>query len=277
MKAIVNLLLLVFISSACSTPQNSAQDQYVPKAHFDQNWAMDKLWEDGLAEVAHYRAELNIYGKTRSFDQVFVTVKEEFNKEWNVKTDDYKRDDLFSVMKVNKFARIETDNYPYHYLSSLFFKRDQPDQLYKMTHTGQEWCGNTFKQFLVEDDHYAYDYNSYFDGKGDGEMEISGTDFLWEDQLSYALRALNFEDGLTFNARLLEAQINTKVKEPILYNAQFSVVEKSDTWQVEVKLDAEKTNVYLFEKEYPNLLRSQQSWNGYKLELDTVSRYQYWR
>jgi len=277
MKAIVHLLLLVFISSACSTPQDSVQDQYVPKAHFNQNWAMDKLWEDGLAEVAHYRAELNIYGKTRSFDQVFVTVKEEFNKEWNVKTDDYKRDDLFSVMKVNKFARIETENYPYHYLSSLFFKRDQPDQLYKMTHTGQEWCGNTFKQFLIEGTNYDYDYNSYFDGKGDGEMEISGTDFLWEDQLSYALRALKFEDGLAFENQVVESQINTKVRTPTIYNAQFSVVDKSDTWQVEVKLDAEKSNVYSFKKEYPNLLISQNSWNGYKLELDSVSRYQYWR
>ncbi|WP_339606981.1 hypothetical protein [uncultured Roseivirga sp.] len=277
MKAIVNLLLLVFISSACSIPQESVQGQHVPNEHFNQDWAMDKLWEDGLAEVAHYRAEMNIYGKTRSFDQVFITVKEEFNKEWNVKTDDYQREDLFSVMKVNKFARIETDNYPYHYLSSLFFKRDQPDQLYKMTHTGQEWCGNTFKQFIIEGANYAYDYNSYFDGTGDGEMGINGTDFLWEDQLSYALRALKLENGLTFENKVVESQINTKVRTPTIYDAEFSVVDKGDSWQVEVKLDAEKTNVYSFEKEYPNLLRSQQSWNGYKLELDSVSRYQYWR
>ncbi|MGW8122537.1 hypothetical protein ACV07N_07730 [Roseivirga echinicomitans] len=277
MKSIFNLLLLVFIGTACSTPQEHIEDQYVPNEHFNQDWAMDKLWEDGLAEVAHYKAELTIYGKPRTFDQVFLTVKEEFNKEWNVKTDDYERDDLFSVMKVNKFARIETDNYPYHYLSSLFYKRNQPDQLYKMTHTGQEWCGNTFKQFLLEGANYKYDYNSYFDGTGDGEMEISGTDFLWEDQLSYALRALKFEDGLTFNARLVEAQINTKVRKPTIYNAQFSVMDKNDRWQVEVKLDAEKTNIYHFGKEYPNLLHSQLTWNGYKLELDSVSRYQYWR
>lgn len=277
MKSLLYFSLISILFSACSTPPKTTSDVYKANPHFDQNWAMDKLWEDGLAEVAHYRAETVIYGKPRTYDQVFITVKEEFNKEWNVKTDDYQRDDLFSVMKVNKFARIETDNYPYHYLSSLFFKRDQPDQLYKMTHTGQEWCGNTFKQFLVEGNQYDYDYNSYFDGTGAGQMTIEGTDFLWEDQLSYALRALKFEDGLTFENQVVESQINTKVRKPTVYNAQFSVENSGDVWQVDVKLTEDKSNTYTFEKNYPNLLISQNSWNGYKLELDTVSRYKYWR
>jgi len=277
MKSFAVSIFICIVFSSCNTPQRIEVDQYTPNESFDQNWAMNKLWEDGLAEVAQYKAEMVIYGKSRSFDQTFITVKEEFNSEWNVKTDDYDRGDLFSVMKVNKFARIETDNYPYHYLSSLFYKREQPDQLYKMTHTGQEWCGNTFKQFSIEGANYDYDYNSYFDGTGDGEMQINGTDYLWEDQLSYALRALKFEDGLTFQTPLVEAQINTKVRKPTIYNAKLSVADKNNLWQVEVYLDADKTNIYTFEKEYPNLLISQRSWNGYNLELDSVSRYQYWR
>ena len=52
---------------------------------------MDKLWEDGQAEVAIYDAEMIIYGMPSQFENPMITVKEEFNKTFNVKTDDYQR------------------------------------------------------------------------------------------------------------------------------------------------------------------------------------------
>lgn len=277
MKKLIGLLFLLMLMVACTPPQTDREVAYSNSEVFDHNWAMDVLWEDGQAEVAHYQAEREIYGKVRSFDYAFITVKEEFNEAFNVKTDDYNRSDLFSVMKVNKFARIETDNYPYHYLTSLFYKREQPEQLYKMTHTGQEWCGNTFKQFTLNPSGYSYNFNSYFDGSGHGETSLSGTDMLWEDQLSYLLRALQFEDGLQFQKQVVESQINTKVRTPKVYEAKFSVVEKDSLWQVEVKLEEDKVNTYTFDKTYPNLMLSQESWDGQKLKLKEVSRYKYWR
>lgn len=272
----IYLLLMAICVFGCAKPLVKVTES-TKSAHFNYDWAMDKLWEDGQAEVAHYNAEMVVYGKVRTFDNVFITVKEEFNKEWKVKTNDYKRDDLFSVMKVNKFARFETENYPYHYLTSLFFKREVPTELYKMTHTGQEWCGNTFKQFLLNNGQYEYDYNSYFDGTGQGKMQINEVDILWEDQLSYALRALRFEDGLSFDYKVLESQIDTKARIPLIYDARFSVFRSEDHWKVEVKLNQERTNEYVFDTNYPNILLEQKSWNGYNLKLDSVSRYQYWR
>jgi hypothetical protein len=272
----IYLTLLAIGIFGCSNPEKELAES-AEILYFNYDWAMDKLWEDGQAEVAHYNAEMVVYGKIRNFDHVFITVKEEFNKEWNVKTNDYKRDDLLSVMKVNKFARFETENYPYHYLTSLFFKREKPTELYKMTHTGQEWCGNTFKQFMLKNGQYEYDYNSYFDGAGDGKMQISEISILWEDQLSYALRALKFEDGLSFQYKVVESQIDTKARNPKVYLAQFVVSKVEANWKVEVKLDEEKTNQYVFDAAYPNILLLQNSWNGYNLKLDSVSRYQYWR
>jgi hypothetical protein len=270
------LLLILLAIVSCTNPQPK-QLETIASPYFNYDWAMNKLWEDGQAEVAHYNAEMVVYGKTRNFDHVFITVKEEFNEEWKVKTNDYKRDDLFSVMKVNKFARLETENYPYHYLTSLFFKRESPSALYKMTHTGQEWCGNTFKQFILEGNQYEYDYNSYFDGAGAGKMQINEIDLLWEDQLSYALRALKFADGLSFDYKVVESQIDTKARKPMVYKAQFSVSKEETHWAVTVKLNEEKTNEYIFDSVYPNMLLAQNSWNGYNLRLDSVSRYQYWR
>lgn len=272
---IIPISILIIALMACQEQSLKTID-YNPSTYIDQNWAMDKLWEDGQAEVALYDAEMIIYGQARNFEQALITVKEEFNKAYNVKTDDYSRTDLFPVMKVNRFADIPTPNYPYHYLTSLFFKRDQPEQLHKMTHTGQEWCGNTFKQFEVIPSGYAYDYNSYFDGYGDGTMEIEGNDFWWEDQLPYVLRALQFEDGLRFEKEVLNSQINTKTYRPKLERVKFMVIDLDSLWQVQADF-SNGINTYQFQKNYPNVLVMQETKEGHNLRLKTISRYKYWR
>ncbi|MEQ8241348.1 MAG: hypothetical protein RIA69_19190, partial [Cyclobacteriaceae bacterium] len=76
--------------------------------YFEQNWAKKPLWDDGKAEVAKYSATRIVYGKQRTYDYTYILVKEVFNEEYQVKTDDYSRDDLFPVMKVNKFCSFET-------------------------------------------------------------------------------------------------------------------------------------------------------------------------
>ena len=276
MKRLISLAIVLLITT-CAAPIEEKKVAYSNAEYIDQNWAMNKLWEDGQAEVSHYDAEMVVYNQVRKFDNVLITVKEEFNKAFNVKTDDYSRDDLFSVMKVNRFLRLETENYPYHFLTSLFFERNKPEQLYKMTHTSQEWCGNTFKQFEVTPTGYDYDYNSYFDGYGDGFRTISGNEMFWEDQLPYVLRAVKFEDGLSFNRKVVDSQINTKTRIPTVYDASFKVSDQDSLWKVEVQLEPDKSNTYTFQKGYPNLMQGQETWYGYNLKLNRVSRYQYWR
>jgi hypothetical protein len=269
------VIFIILISCACQE-KPSFTDETTSSSFIDQQWAMHPIWEDGQAEVAIYEAEMKIYGQARKFDNPIITVKEEFNEAFNVKTDDYQRKDLFSVMKVNRFADIETPNYPYHYLTSLFFKRNRPEQLHKMTHSGQEWCGNTFKQLELSPSGYQYDYNSYFDGYGDGQMEIKGNEMWWEDQLPYVLRALKFKDDLQFKKMLMNSQINTKTYPPQAQKASFTVTDLGDLWQVEVQLE-QGQNRYLFDKDYPHIMVQQMTWYGYHMKLKKVSRYKYWR
>ena len=275
MKKILIAILLTFCFLSCQKASEESIS-YSASDFIDQDWAMNKLWEDGKAEVAIYDAQMMIYGQARQFENPMITVKEEFNEAFNVKTDDYEREDLFSVMKVNRFADIPTPNYPYHYLTSLFFKRDQPEQLHKMTHSGQEWCGNTFKQFELSPSGYAYDYHSYFDGYGDGKMVIEGNAFWWEDQLPYVLRALKFKNDLTFKKEVLNNQINTKTYRPEIEEAEFKVKDLDSLWQVSVTFQ-KGINVYQFEKKYPHIMQTQRTWYGYDMQLKEVSRYKYWR
>ncbi|MFP4090063.1 MAG: hypothetical protein ACLFUB_17610 [Cyclobacteriaceae bacterium] len=256
--------------------------------HFRQDWAMDPLWDQGDAEVAIYDARRMVYGEARSFEYAFILVKETFNEEFKVKADDYSRSDLFEVMKINKFCRIPTDNYPYHYLTSIFYLRQQPSTVYKLTNTSQEWCGNTSKYFLHEGEQYRFGYNSYWDGQGIGETSVQG-DIMFEDQLSHSLRALNFQEGLTFRQAVAESQVNSKAEKPKIYDARFSISRADDLilqtgyetgqeeiWKVSVQLDDEKTSHYWFSGTYPNLLLKQESWNGRSYELKEHKMDAYW-
>ncbi|GAA3997579.1 hypothetical protein GCM10022408_05380 [Hymenobacter fastidiosus] len=251
------------------------------RPHFNQQWAMHTLWEDGLAEVALYEAERTIYQKKRRFEYTLITVKEEFNQQFDVKTDDYQRPDLFPVMKVNQFCRIPTEQYPYHFLTSLFFRRDQPVALHKMTTSSQEWCGTTFKALTNEGTRYEQTYNSYWDGQGTGQRRLRH-DVLFEDALPYTLRALNFEALPTFEAIICDLQQTSKVTAPVYYQARITVAEAqpNDTpeaaWQVQVQLDGQKENAYWFARKYPNVLLRQTTWDGRNLTLKAVRRYAYW-
>ena len=278
--------LLLFGNLGCSSQSGPGSSQ--PPAHlrsyFNSQWAMDQLWDDGLAEVAVYEAGRVIYQKPRQFAYTLITVKEDFNREHNVKTDDYDRNDLYPVMKVNQFARIPTDNYPYHFLSSLFFRRENPVQLYKMTIGSQEWCGNTFKAFTDEGGHYRFAFNSYWDGQGAGEMQVE-KDILFEDQLPFTLRSLKFAQNLRFEVNIAEHQQTNKALKPAIYQASvavdsaagFSPVVPGQAWRVVVQLDADKANQYWFSKQPPHVLLRQETWDGRTLDLKTLQRYAYWQ
>ena len=274
----------------CERPNKEAAGSRAPASaralqtvmpHFNESWAMNQLWEDGQAEVATYDAERIIYKKMRQFEYTQITVKEEFNQQYNVKTDDYQRADLFPVMKVNQFCQISTDQYPYHFLTSLFFRRDQPVALYKMTTSSQEWCGNTFKALVDDGVNFKETFNSYWDKQGMGSLDLR-RDIVLEDALPYTLRSLKFESLPKFTFTVLALQQTNQAKPPEYYQARLSTVDapiaeaSEPAWRVSLTLAVGKTNVYWFAKRYPNLLLRQTTWDGRTLKLKAVRRYAYW-
>ncbi|MDQ3536368.1 MAG: hypothetical protein M3421_12160 [Bacteroidota bacterium] len=272
------LFSLLLVHTGCS---NAVGDNAHPdiKDYFDLHWARKSYWDDGKAEVAKYTAERIIYGKVRNFEYTFILVKEDFNEEFNVKTDNYKRKDLFNVMKVNQFCRIETDNYPYHFMSSFFYRRENPILLHKATISSQEWCGNTFKAYNTTEEYYNFNFNSYWDNQGEGSYQLD-KDALFEDQLSYSLRSLKFKEGLNFDYRIIENQVSNKADKPLIYHATITVntsLANENLWKVVVTLDNVKVNEYQFEKTYPNVLVSQNTWDRRNMILQSLERNEYWK
>lgn len=281
---LITLILFIgFNSAAQNEKRTNPIDESSYKKHLNPNWMNNSIWDDGLAEVAVYEANQRIYGKIRTYECVYVTVKEVFNEAHDVKTDDYNRADLYEVLKVNRFERIETEQYPYHFLSSIFFKRTNPLKVHKMTISSQEWCGNTYKAYTPTENGYRIQYNSYWDGEGEGEKMQEG-DFLFEDQLPFTLRTMALEKGLKFNARIMPCQITSKVG-PIY--ADFAVFRVGSTtfnfneteieaWKIIVQLDLERANLYVIEKAHPNRLLEVNTWDQRNLKLKEIKRYAYW-
>lgn len=279
---IVAILVFVIQTSCDSAAGEKGLNRY-----FNLDWAKDKLWDDGQAEVAIYDAVRVIYNKPRYFDYVYILVKEDFNKEFRVKTDNYDREDLYQVMKVNQFADIPTDNYPYHFLTSIFYKRENPVQVHKLTNSSQEWCGNTFKLLHEKGSQFEYTFHSYWDGQGDDTRMIDAAPLL-EDQLPYTLRTLQFEHGLSFSVPVYATQVNSRADVPAIYDAEFVVAElqavdslpgglpQQNTWAVTVKLNEERINQYIFTQDYPNVFIEMKAWDGRTLRLKEYRRDKYW-
>lgn len=181
----VILLALAFL--ACTPTGTGAPP--TTKLPIDSTVAGSPTWDDGMAEVATYASKRVIYGVPRAYDYVMITVKEEMNRQFLTKTDAYNRSDLVTVLKVNLFARIPTTNYPYHFLTSLFARRDAPDHLVKATASSSEWCGNTFKNITTKDSVFVYTWDSYWDGEGVGSRQMANDAYL-EEHLFLLLRCL---------------------------------------------------------------------------------------
>ncbi|MDU0368970.1 hypothetical protein ACFPAF_01075 [Hymenobacter endophyticus] len=238
---------------------------------------MNPLWEDGQEEVAVYEAEQKVDGEIRRFVYTQATAKEEFNQQYNVRTDSLERKDIFPVMRLTQLYSMPGTAYPHHAQATLFFRRDQPVVLHKLTASVQEWAGNVFKAILDDGLQYQQAYTSYHDGQGSGQRVLRHN-VLFEDALPYTLRSLDFARRPSFPAAVYELQLTNQASRPTLYQAQVRVEEGAPTdtpdpaWRVRVTLTDARQNQYWFAKAYPNVLLRRTTWDGRTLWLKQVSR-----
>lgn len=158
--------------------------------NFYPSFGLDSIWDDGLAEVAHYEAHQKVYGVDRSFQTTLITVKEEFDAITAVKADaPYEGRRIITVLKLNILSWIPTESYPYSYMTSVFARRDDTRILVKAVSSSQEWCGTTFKEVVTWDGLPRLQFHSYFDAQADGMHPIAlDAGALLEDQLFLVMR-----------------------------------------------------------------------------------------
>ena len=196
----------------------------------DASWALDRGWDDGLAEVAHYDARRMVYGTERSFETVLITVKEDHDRRLGVKAEPpLAGRDLVPVLKLNMISRIQTENYPYDYMTSLFVKRDDPRVVTKLAQSSQEWCGTTFKEVVAWDGEPYLAYHSYFDEQADGRQALPlGPGVYLEEQLFLTTRAARLEPGIDYRISLYDSLVTNGARAPVLRQALVSLAGREE-------------------------------------------------
>jgi hypothetical protein len=205
---------LVVLALALAAPPAASPGGGLP---IDLSWSRDPVWDDGLAEVARYDAHRRVYGVDRGFETTLITVKEDFDSRLAVKADPpLEGRGLVTVLKLNIISRIQTENYPYNYLTSIFVRRDDPRRLVKMAGSSQEWCGTTFKEVVTWDGPTRLIFHSYFDGQADGShpMPLDGGALI-DGQLLLVMRAASLEKGARHDVPLYDSLITNSVKAPV--------------------------------------------------------------
>jgi hypothetical protein len=251
-------------------------------------WAVDPLWDDGLAEVAVYDARRIRYGKERAFTARLITVKEDFNAAYQVKADPpYAGKTLVPVLKLNVVETVPTDNYDYHLLTSVFVRRDRLDRTHKLTLTMHEWCGNTYKEYRGWAPEPRFHFHSYFDGQGDRDWTLGlGEAGLLDEQLPLTLRSLPFAEGVRREVALLDPLVlRSLAQPPAVQRATLTVEGREnvsagggaiDCWRVALDRPGGPDEQLWFETAPPNLLVRLEADDGRRLLLIERTRRRYW-
>jgi hypothetical protein len=250
-------------------------------------WSRNKIWDDGRAEVAVYESQRFVYGKPRMFKEQLIVVKEDFRKDTLVKADDPKKQDTLRVFKLNQSQKLETENYPYSYLTSVFMAGDDLQKVVKLTVGSQEWCGNTFKVYksAVNNLQGELTWHSYFDGEADQTVTVNlEKDDYFDDQLPLVLRTLPFKPGFQKKIRLWD-NLTTSHASPLnVVEATLTVEDGGEvrcragtlpSWKVTVQKPA-GVDTYWFEKKEPNILTKMEAQDGRTRLLYGRARWSYW-
>ncbi|MCB2156433.1 hypothetical protein KQI84_16280 [bacterium] len=256
------------------------------------DWA-GSLWDDSRAEVATYEGHRIIYSEDRPHELRLITVAEDINKEFMVKAEwPYGQKPLLPALKQLQISSIPTPNYPYNYLTTVFYQRSNINNAVKMTISSQEWCGTTFKQYELWRETAVFWYSSYWDGEGTGNTQLTDhtANTYFEEELPLLFRALPFREGLKTGLMLQPPQTTNRVQipEPVPAVAMVDhpnedltvpagTYAAEEVWRVSLEArDGRRANFYIADDDANTLLAFEFD-DGRRFELKHTTRRQYWR
>lgn len=254
-------------------------------AHVDPGFMGHSYWDDGQAEIHRYDAELRIYGQARTAEHLdHIVVSERHLPGPLVKADDWRTPGTVDMLKFNYVTSAQTGVYRYQQMLSFFFDRSD-QRLAKMTLASHEWCGNTFKELVHFRGRSSYEFNTYWEGQGNGSFEVDfPADMVVYDSLPVQLRALRFAEGLEVSLALLPRQLSSKASEPLAERATLSVTGRRsvevpagriDAWILELRHGA-GVDTLAFEAEFPHRMLSWTRADGDRFALRTSQKLDYW-
>lgn len=286
-RVLLPLLTASILAAGCSPIE--AQPGSGRSSFFDDvdpRWIENPYWFDGTAEINIYRTTLVKYGQPRPADEVVhIVVAEDHQPDLLVKADDWRQPDLASMLKFNYVTSVRTGVYRYQQMLSFFFDRSDL-HLAKMTLASHEWCGNTFKELVNFRGRSSYEFNTYWDGQGNGSYDVGfPPDLVVYESLPVQLRPLRWRAGLETTLQLLPPQLSSRVAEPQWGPARVTVGERQEltvpagtfaAWPVLLTHAGGEDRLW-FEAESPHRMVRWQAASGDLFELEKSKKLAYWQ
>ncbi len=254
---------------------------------FADNWKSDPSWHDGLVEKATYTATRVVYGKPRQYEAIFFTNKEQHDTKTWTKSD--KSTETTEVFKHNQIEVIPTPNYDYKYTTTSHLTVADMT-LTRLDMGSQEFCGTSFKQFLLQTTpraghQYSYFGFSYMPESGRVEKKVASQDnkipVVAFNSLPVWLRDYDFEKMPTLKIALLPDQKNNKATsaDPVIAEIKPNTISGrlTNSYQLDLVVDGKVTGTFLFAKDRQHVMTSYKSADGQQsYELTTQERVNYW-
>ncbi|MFN0103699.1 MAG: hypothetical protein ACKV2U_16630 [Bryobacteraceae bacterium] len=282
-------VLVGFLLAGCSkVPEAPAKVTDTASPVYDA--AFWKTWGDGFAELTSYDLKYPRYGAPRRGTAVSIFVTETFANSLRVKSDPDVRDkkDEFPVMKLNLVEDFQTGIYDYNLMLQSFVALESVNGrpagvATKVTWSSQEWCGNLFKEALLDKDVVRIVSHSYFDGEGDQSLSETtpAAAVMSEDALMLWARGMAWpvlKAGETREVPALLALQSSRFKKgPMQWGK--AVLSRATSGEVDVfraKLSDGRERVYEVEKATPFRVLKYTTSEGVEAVLVASERMKYW-
>jgi hypothetical protein len=149
---------------------------------------LSAYWRQGKAEISRFEIMQHRYRDLHPGEVVLIMVTEDFLEDRQVKNDRYQSLNSLPVLKTNLIHRFTTGIYDYAVMTSVFTPEQSgkhPHTL-KVTHSSQDWCGQTFMQINFDGKAYRTQVRSYFEDEGDEDSAVPTA--MLEDELFNRIR-----------------------------------------------------------------------------------------
>lgn len=149
---------------------------------------LSAYWRQGKAEISRFELTQHRYRDLHPGEVILIMVTEDFLSDKQVKNDRYQNPNSVPVLKTNLIQRFSTGIYDYSVMTSAFTPEQTGKHPYtlKVTHSSQDWCGQTFMQINFAEKSYRTQVRSYFENEGDEDSAVPLA--ILEDELFNRIR-----------------------------------------------------------------------------------------
>lgn len=213
--------------------------------NFKKDWALNAYW-DSLS------AENSVYINVQNANEIRVSIsKQTFNDQFNVKSDMLERPDLYKVLNYSIKQSFGDSSMN----ANMVYLCMNPLVLHKMSVVAVDARGLTYKSYFNNKSVITLKYDSYKDKEGIGE-KVFEKDVMMFEQLPFSLRSIDFENAKEFKLKVVEPQLASGIGKFKTSLVDVKVEKQTEQFAVNLEFSKDSICTYVFEKTYPNKLKS---------------------